>query len=91
MFKKILFWILIYVLVIIFVPNSNNLDKFSNIDNFEKVYNVNVNCGGGNCCANQSPDVIVPVYSPWRTYYPYSWIYPYNWNYPYYWSQYDFW
>ncbi len=91
MFKKILFCILVYVLVIIFVPNSHNLDKFSNIDNFEKVYNVNVNCGGGNCCGNQSPDVIVPVYSPWRTYYPYSWVYPYNWNYPYYWSQYDFW
>ncbi len=91
MFKKILFWILIYVIIIIFVPNLHNLDKFSNIDNFEKVYNVNINCGGGNCCANQSPDVIVPVYSPWRTYYPWSWVYPYNWNYPYYWSQYNFW
>ena len=64
--------------------------KFT-FDNFEKVYNVNVNCGSGCNNSNQTPDVIVPVYSPWRTYYPYSWIYPYNWNYPYYWSQYNFW
>ncbi len=91
MFKKILFLILIYVLVIIFVPKFDNFSNIKQIDNFDKVYNVNVSCGGSNCCNNQNPDVIVPVYSPWRTYYPWSAVYPYNWNYPYYWSQYDFW
>ena len=34
-------------------------------------------------CDNLSPDIIVPVYAPWKTYYPYNYIYPYYNNYPY--------
>ncbi len=86
--KKILF--LILILIIIKISFNWDLSN-SSIDTFEKVYNVNVNCGSACNNSNQSPDVIVPVYSPWRTYYPWSWVYPYNWNYPYYWSQYNFW
>lgn len=84
MYWKILLIILLLVLIKVYTGS------FTNIDGFESVYNVNLNCGQTGCC-NQTPDVIVPVYSPWRTYYPWSWVYPYNWNYPYYWSQYNFW
>ncbi len=86
------FLVLIFILVLVYI--FFNIDKKDKIDNFGKSYNINLNCGSNNCgsnCNNQYPDVIVPVYSPWRTYYPWSWVYPYNWNYPYYWSQYNFW
>jgi hypothetical protein len=72
--KKILFLILLLVLIYYF--------SYS-IDFFDKTYNINVNCGSNNCGSNY-PDVIVPVYSPWRTYYPWTSIYPYYWSQYYY-------
>ena len=53
-----------------------------------KPININVNCSNGSCggCNNcdNNPDIIVPVYSPWRMYYLFSTIYPYNYYLPYY-------
>jgi len=72
--KKILILILLLVLIYYF--------SYS-IDFFDKTYNINVNCGSNNCGSNY-PDVIVPVYSPWRTYYPWTSIYPYYWSQYYY-------
>ena len=73
--KKILILILLLVLIYYF--------SYS-IDSFDKTYNINVNCGSNNCgsnnCGSNYPDVIVPVYSPWRTYYPWTSIYPYYWS-----------
>ena len=90
MISNILVFIMIAILILIYFNKSN-------IDGFEKIYNINVNSTSGtnNCPCNSNPDVIVPVYGPWKTYYPWNSVYPgsypYNWNYPYYWSQNYFW
>jgi hypothetical protein len=96
MISNIFIFIMISILILIYFHTSN-------IDGFEKIYNINVNStSGANNCAcnnNSNPDVFVPVYGPWKTFYPWSTVYPYsypysypyNWNYPYYWSQNYFW
>jgi len=68
-------------------------------ENFEQVkiklkqnpLNINVNnsVSGGNYgpCSN-TPDVVMPVYAPWRTYWPSNTVYPYYPFYPYYYNNY---
>ena len=49
--------------------------------------NNNIVTSGG-CGTNNYPDVVVPVYAPWRTYWPASSVYPYYPFYPYYYNNY---
>jgi hypothetical protein len=94
LYKNIYMSLIIILLLILLFGIYFYQDYYYLIDGFDntKTLNFNLNCGGGSGGVTYAqPDVIVPVYSPWRTYYPWSWVYPYNWNYPYYWSQYNFW
>jgi len=86
----------IYRIIILFVILILCLKIFPIInENFEQVkiklkpnpINLNVNNSNNNTC-NNYPDVVVPVYAPWRTYYPASIIYPYYPFYPFYYNNY---
>ena len=91
---------IIVILFIILVVCAIVLPKET--DHFEQVkirlkpkpnpLNINVNntnnsSGGCAPCSN-TPDVVVPVYAPWRTYWPANSVYPYYPFYPYYYNNY---
>ena len=65
------------------------------IETFEQVkikldqnpLNINLNNSSCNQCSNE-PEIVVPVYAPWRTYWPARTIYPYYPFYPYYYNNY---
>lgn len=69
---------------------------YGDFENFEQVkiklkqnpfnINLNNNINGGSC--DNSPDIIVPIYAPWRTYWPSNLVYPYYPFYPYYYNNY---
>jgi hypothetical protein len=57
-------------------------------EHFEKV-KIKLKQKLNNCSENSNePEIIVPIYAPWKTYYPASSIYPYYPFYPYYWNNY---
>lgn len=66
-----------------------------NIDNFEQVkiklkpnpLNLNINNVNGGTCGTY-PDVIVPIYAGWKSYWPASSVYPYYPFYPFYYNNY---
>lgn len=92
---KIIFLFIIFIICAITLPQKYEL--FSN-EFFEQVkiklkpnplnVNLNNNIVNGGCGTNNYPDVVVPVYAPWRTYWPASSVYPYYPFYPYYYNNY---
>lgn len=71
-------------------PNPMNINLNNNI-----IGGCGNNGGNGNGNGNGNsgengnyPDIIVPVYAPWRTYWPASSVYPYYPFYPYYYNNY---
>ena len=88
----------IVILFIILVVCAIMLPK--EMEHFEQVkiklrpnplnININNNNDGTNRCAqcSNTPDVIVPVYAPWRTYWSADAVYPYYPFYPYYYNNY---
>lgn len=93
---KIIFLFIIFIVCAIILPRK--YEPFGN-EFFEQVkiklkpnpinLNNNIVVGGG-CGTNNYPDVVVPIYAPWRTYWPASSVYPYYPFYPYYYNNY-FW
>jgi len=93
---KIIFLFIIFLICAIILPQK--YEPFEN-EFFEQVkiklkpnpLNVNLNnniVNDGGCGTNNYPDVIFPVYAPWRTYWPASSVYPYYPFYPYYYNNY---
>lgn len=83
----IIFIILVFC-AIIFPSNTEKFEQVK-IKLKQNPLNLNVNCSGGNCSpCNNYPDVIVPVYAPWKTYWPANLVYPYYPFYPYYYNNY---
>lgn len=63
--------LLIFLIVLSLVPYYNQCSEyFTNNDNL----NLNIRFNNN----SNKPQVIVPIYSPWRMYYPYSYVYPFN-------------
>ena len=90
MYEVFIIFIVLVVLAII-LPKEN-----IKIENYEKVkiklqpnpLNLNIN-NSNNCNTCDSyPDVVVPVYAPWRSYWPASTVYPYYPFYPFYYNNY---
>lgn len=87
---KIIFLFIIFIICAIILPQK--------YEPFEQVkiklkpnpmnLNLNNNIVAGGCGTNNYPDVIVPIYAPWRTYWPASSVYPYYPFYPYYYNNY---
>lgn len=84
--------------IAILLPKENINRLKHNMENFEKVkiklkqnpLNLNITNSNSNRCqtCNSYPDIVVPIYAPWRTYWPASSIYPYYPFYPYYYNNY---
>lgn len=98
---KIIFLFIIFIICAIILPQKYKPfeDEFFKNEFFEQVkiklkpnpLNVNLNnniVNGGGCGTNNYPDIIVPIYAPWRTYWPASSVYPYYPFYPYYYNNY---
>ena len=91
MYDVLIIFILLVVLAII-LPK----EKYILGENFEQVKiklkpnPLNFNITNSNNCGtcNSYPDVIVPIYAPWRTYWPANTVYPYYPFYPYYYNNY---
>jgi hypothetical protein len=85
---KILFIFLILFICAIFI--SKKYENFEQVKIKLKQNPINLNLynnvSNGGC--NNTPDVIVPVYAPWKTYWPAESIYPYYPYYPYYYNNY---
>lgn len=92
---KIIFLFIIFIICAIILPLKHKL--ISN-EFFEQVkiklnpinLNLNNNVVAGGYGTNNYPDVVVPIYAPWRTYWPASSVYSYYPFYPYYYNNY-FW
>lgn len=77
----IILYILLIILCVIFIyAEQRKYIEEHNDENFDAMnLNLNVSTGGYN-----NPNVIVPLYAPYRMYYPYNYAYPYNYtNWPY--------
>lgn len=93
---RIIFLFIIFIICAIILPQKVSFTK----EFFEQVkiklkpnpmnLNLNNNIVNGGCGTNNYPDVVVPIYAPWRTYWPASSVYPYYPFYPYYYNNY-FW
>lgn len=87
---KIIFLFMIFLVCAIILPQK--LEPFEQVKIKLKPNPLNVNLnnnivnGGG--CGSNYPDVVVPVYAPWRTYWTASSVYPYYPFYPYYYNNY---
>ena len=91
MYEILIIFIVLVVLTVI-LPK----ERVGQRENFEKVkiklkqnpLNLNIN-NSNNCnTCNSYPDVIVPVYAPWKSYWPASSVYPYYPFYPFYYNNY---
>ncbi len=87
---KIIFLFIVFLICAIILPQ--NLESFEQVKIKLKPnplnLNLNNNIVNGGGCGPNYPDVIVPVYAPWRTYWPASTVYPYYPFYPYYYNNY---
>ena len=86
--------IVFVVLVICAIILPKEMEKFEQVKIKLKpnplninVNNINKRVGGCAPCSN-APDIVVPVYAPWRTYWPVDAVYPYYPFYPYYYNNY---
>ena len=89
-FYNVIMLFIILVICAILLPKEQ-VDKFEQVKIKLKPNPLNLNISnsvnnGGTCSAY--PDVIVPIYAPWRTYWPASSVYPYYPFYPYYYNNY---
>ena len=87
---KIIFLFIIFLICAIVLPQKYEPFEQVKIKLRQNPLNVNLNnniVNGGNYGQNY-PDVVVPVYAPWRTYWPASSVYPYYPFYPYYYNNY---
>ena len=90
MYEILILFIILVIFVCIF---PNGYEKFEQVKIKLKTNPINFNisntnnCGDG-CSGNNSPDVIVPVYAPWKTYWPANLLYPYYPFYPFYYNNY---
>lgn len=86
MLQIIIFVILIICAILLPVKNEH----FEQVKIKLKPNPLNINLNNTNDCANNNnyPEIIVPIYAPWRTYWPASLVYPYYPFYPYYYNNY---
>ena len=87
---KIIFLFIFFLICLFILPQKYELFEQVKIRIKPNPLNVNLNnniVNGGNCGQNY-PDVIVPVYAPWRTYWNANSVYPYYPFYPYYYNNY---
>lgn len=93
-YKIILLFLIFIICAIILPPKYEPFEQVKiklkpNPININLNNNIVSNGGGdGGCGTNNNPDVVVPVYAPWRTYWPASSVYPYYPFYPYYYNNY---
>lgn len=88
---KIIFLFIIFIICAIILPQKYEPFEQVKIKLKPNPINLNLNnniVAGGGCGTNNYPDVVVPVYAPWRTYWPASSVYPYYPFYPYYYNNY---
>lgn len=88
---KIIFLFIIFIICVIILPQKYEPFEQVKIKLKPNPMNLNLNNNivtGGGCGTNNYPDVVVPVYAPWRTYWPASSVYPYYPFYPYYYNNY---
>jgi hypothetical protein len=87
--------IIFLILVVCYIIMPKEKMKY-NEENFEKVKinlkknPINLNINNSNNCNNCNgyPDIVMPIYAPWRNYFPPSSFYPYYPFYPYYYNNY---
>lgn len=86
---EILCIFLLLVILSIFLPKETINERFEQVKIKLKPNPINLNITNTNSntndwgSCNSYPDVIVPIYSPWRTYLPFNNVYS-NYYYPYY-------
>jgi len=88
---KIIFLFIIFIICAIILPQKYEPFEQVKIKLKPNPMNLNLNnniVAGGGCGTNNYPDVVVPVYAPWKTYWPASSVYPYYPFYPYYYNNY---
>jgi hypothetical protein len=88
MYVIIILFVILVICAIILPKQKENFEQVK-IRLKQNPLNINVNNSNNSCgpCSLE-PDVIVPVYAPWRTYWPASTVYPYYPFYPYYYNNY---
>ncbi len=97
----IIFLLIIFFIcsVILSSENNKNNEKFEQVkinlkqnplNQRDNSYDININNNNGGGCppCDNTPDVVVPVYAPWRTYWTSNTFFPYYPFYPYYYNNY---
>jgi hypothetical protein len=91
MYEILIIFIVLVVLAMI-LPKENHIDNFEQVKIKLKPNPLNLNINNSNSCntntCNSYPDIVVPVYAPWRSYWPASSVYPYYPFYPFYYNNY---
>lgn len=90
MYEILIIFIILVVLSIILPKENIYRENFEQVKIKLKQNPLNLNISNSNNCGNCNsyPDIIVPVYAPWKTYWPASSIYPYYPFYPFYYNNY---
>ena len=78
---------LILVLLAFFIQKE---EKFEQVKIKLKQNPLNLNINNSNNCSNCNsyPDIVVPVYAPWKAFWNSSAVYPYYPFYPFYYNNY---
>ena len=95
-FYDIFIIFMIFVCIAIILVKKNRIHQNNKTENFEKVKiklkqnPLNLNFINSNDCqtCNSYPDIVVPIYAPWKTYWPANSLYPYYPFYPFYYNNY---
>jgi len=88
MFKFIFILVILFICAVI-IPIKKYYENFEQVKIRLKQNPLNLNNQGSSSPpCNNYPDVIVPVYAPWKTYWPADIVYPYYPFYPYYYNNY---
>ncbi len=85
---KIIFLFIIFLICAIILPKKIKSESFEQVKIKLRPnplnLNLNNNIINGGSYGLTYPDIIIPVYAPWRTYWPINTIYPYYPFYTYY-------
>ena len=90
MYEVLIIFIILVVLAIILPKEKITKENFEQVKIKLKPNPLNLNINNSNNCntCNSYPDIVVPIYAPWRSYWPASSVYPYYPFYPFYYNNY---
>jgi predicted membrane protein len=90
MFKILTIFVLLFFLILLTIFSPNNKENFEKVKIKLKQNPINFNINNSNNCGNSNtyPDVIIPVYAPWKSYWFGNQAYPYYPFYPFYYNNY---